>query len=112
MGLSKTGPDYFDVDAMLSEDERSIRDMVHEFVAAEVMPTIGDNWLKGVFPRDLIAKMAGLGIYGPTLPEKYGGAGISQVAYGMIMQELERGDSGLRSFASVQSGLAMHAIYR
>ncbi len=112
MGLSQLGPDYFEIDALLSEDERSIRAMVHDFVEAEVMPTIGENWLRGVFPRDLIAKMAQLGIYGPTLPEKYGGAGISQVAYGMIMQELERGDSGLRSFASVQSGLAMHAIYR
>ncbi|MDA8345549.1 MAG: acyl-CoA dehydrogenase family protein [Thermaerobacter sp.] len=112
MSLSQLGPDYFEVDALLSEDERSIRTMVHDFVEAEVMPTIGENWLKGVFPRDLIAKMAQLGIYGPTLPEKYGGAGISQIAYGMIMQELERGDSGLRSFASVQSGLAMHAIYR
>ncbi len=112
MGLSAVGPDYFEIDALLSEDERSIRSMVHDFVEAEVMPTIGENWLKGHFPRDLIGKMAQLGIYGPTLPEKYGGAGISQIAYGMIMQELERADSGLRSFASVQSGLAMHAIYR
>lgn len=106
------GPDYFDVDRLLTDEERAIRNMVHDFVEREVKPDIGRNWLDGHFPADLVGKMAQLGIYGPTLPEKYGGAGISQVAYGMIMQELERGDSGLRSFASVQSGLSMHAIYR
>jgi len=106
------GPDYFDVESLLSEDERAVRQMVHDFVAAEVMPTVGDDWLHGRFPLDLVPKMGQLGLFGPTLPEEYGGSGISQVAYGMIMQELERGDSGLRSFASVQSGLSMHAIYR
>jgi glutaryl-CoA dehydrogenase len=106
------GPDYLEVDRLLTEDERQIRDMVHDFVQREVMPTIGDDWLRGELPMRLVPKMAELGIFGPTLPEKYGGAGISNVAYGLIMQELERGDSGLRSFASVQSGLSMYAIYR
>lgn len=112
MAATAYGPDYFDIDSLLTDDERAIRNMVHDFVEAEVKPDIGRNWLDGHFPSALVGKMAALGIYGPTLPEKYGGAGISQVAYGMIMQELERGDSGLRSFASVQSGLSMHAIYR
>jgi len=112
VALTAIGPDYFDVDSLLTEEERAVRQMVHDFVAAEVMPTVGDDWLHGRFPLDLVPKMGQLGLFGPTLPEEYGGAGISQVAYGMIMQELERGDSGLRSFASVQSGLSMHAIYR
>lgn len=112
MATGAYGPDYFEIDRLLTDDERAIRNMVHDFVEREVMPDIGRNWLEGHFPMELVGKMANLGIYGPTLPEKYGGAGISQVAYGLIMQELERGDSGLRSFASVQSGLAMHAIYR
>jgi len=110
--LAGTGPDFFGVDELLTEEERQIRNTIADFVDREVTPGIGDWWLEGVFPRHLIPKMASLGIFGPTLPERYGGAGVSSVAYGLIMQELERGDSGLRSFASVQSGLSMYAIYR
>lgn len=106
------GPDYFDIESLLTEDERFIRNTVHDFVQKEVSPRIGEEWLEGVLPLEIVPKLAALGIFGPTLPEKYGGAGISNVAYGLIMQELERGDSGLRSFASVQSALSMYAIYR
>jgi len=104
--------DYYQVDEMFSPDERAVRDTVRRFVDREVRPIIGEAWLKGEFPIHLVPKMAELGLFGPTLPEEYGGAGLSSTAYGLMMQELERGDSGLRSFASVQSGLAMFAIYR
>lgn len=106
------GPDYFDVGALLSEEERSVQRTVYDFVQKEVAPHVGRWWLDGVLPREIIPKLGALGIFGPTLPEKYGGSGISNVAYGLIMQELERGDSGLRSFVSVQSALSMYAIYR
>ncbi|HEY3316051.1 MAG TPA: acyl-CoA dehydrogenase family protein [Bacillota bacterium] len=105
-------PDYYRVDDLLSQDERAVRDLVRKFVEREVKPIIGEYWLKGEFPQELIPKMAELGLFGPTLPEKYGGAALSYIAYGLMMQELERGDSGLRSFASVQSSLAMFAIHK
>lgn len=110
--MPETGPDYLKIERLLTDEERSIRDMVADFVASEVAPTIGQHWLEGTFPAPLVRRMGALGIFGPTLPAEYGGAGISHVAYGLIMQELERGDSGLRSFASVQSALSMHAIWR
>lgn len=104
--------DYYLVDEMFSADERAVRDTVRKFVDREVKPIIGEAWLKGEFPTHLIPKMAELGLFGPTLPEEYGGAGLSPIAYGLMMQELERGDSGLRSFASVQSSLSMFAIFK
>ncbi len=104
--------DYFDLDSQLSSDEIQVRDAVRKFVDAKVRPLAGQWWQEGVFPTELIPQLAELGVFGPTLPEKYGGAELTPVAYGLMMQELERGDSGLRSFASVQSGLAMYAIYR
>ncbi len=104
--------DYYQIDETFSSDERAVRDTVRKFVDREVRPIIGEAWLKGEFPMHLIPKMAELGLFGPTLPEEYGGAGLSYTAYGLMMQELERGDSGLRSFASVQSSLAMFAIYK
>ena len=110
--MPETGPDYLQIERLLTDDERSIRNLVAEFVAAEVAPSIGRHWQEGTFPMALVAQMGELGIFGPTLPKEYGGAGISDVAYGLIMQELERGDSGLRSFASVQSALSMYAIWR
>ena len=110
--MPETGPDYLQIERLLTDDERSIRNLVAEFVAAEVAPSIGRHWQEGTFPMALVAQMGELGIFGPTLPQEYGGAGISDVAYGLIMQELERGDSGLRSFASVQSALSMYAIWR
>ncbi|MFZ1323058.1 MAG: acyl-CoA dehydrogenase family protein [Ignavibacteria bacterium] len=103
--------DYFGIDEMLTDEERSIRDTVRDFVNEEVLPIIEEYNQKMDFPKQLIPKMAELGIFGPTLPPEYGGMGINNVAYGLIMQELERGDSGVRSFASVQSGLVMYPIY-
>ncbi|MBX7044092.1 MAG: acyl-CoA dehydrogenase family protein [Ignavibacteria bacterium] len=103
--------DYYGIDEMLTDEERSIRDTVRDFVNEEVIPIIEEYNQEMQFPTQLIPKMAELGIFGPTLPVEYGGMGINNVAYGLIMQELERGDSGVRSFASVQSGLVMYPIY-
>ncbi|MDZ4713616.1 MAG: acyl-CoA dehydrogenase family protein [bacterium] len=105
------GVDYYDIDELLSDEEKSIRDTVRDFVNEEVIPIIEEYNQEMQFPTQLIPKMAELGIFGPTLPVEYGGMGINNVAYGLIMQELERGDSGVRSFASVQSGLVMYPIY-
>ncbi len=104
--------DFYGLEQQLSSEETQIRDAVRRFVDAEVRPHAGEWWQAGTFPTDLIPKLAELGVFGPTLPEQYGGLELSPIAYGLMMQELERGDSGLRSFASVQSGLAMYAIYR
>ena len=104
-------PDFFDVDGLLSDEERSVRDTVGRFVDEKVLPIIAACFEKERFPMELVPEMAELGLFGPTLAE-YGCAGLNNVAYGLIMQELERGDSGLRSFASVQSGLVMYPIHR
>jgi glutaryl-CoA dehydrogenase len=103
--------DFFGIDAQLSEDERAVRDSVRAFVDERVLPIIGDHYVQGKFPKELIPEMAELGVFGANLPEEYGCAGLNNVAYGLIMQELERGDSGVRSFASVQGALAMYPIY-
>jgi glutaryl-CoA dehydrogenase len=103
--------DFFNIDSQLSEEERAIRDSVRAFVNERVLPIIGQAYVEGRFPREIIPHMADLGVFGANLPEEYGCAGLSNVAYGLINQELERGDSGVRSFASVQSSLAMYPIY-
>jgi glutaryl-CoA dehydrogenase len=103
--------DIFNIDFALSEEERAIRDSIRQFVDENVIPVIGKAYIDGRFPREIIPKMAELGVFGANLPEEYGCAGLSNVAYGLINQELERGDSGVRSFASVQSSLAMYPIY-
>ena len=105
------GVDYFNIDSLLSEEELMIRDTVREFVSEEVIPIIEEYNRESKFPQQIIPKMAKMGLYGPTLPSKYGCAELNNVAYGLIMQELERGDSGIRSFASVQSALVMYPIY-
>jgi len=105
------GVDYYDVDGLLSQDERAVRDMVRAWVDDKVMPIIGEHYLAGRFPLQLVPQMAELGMFGANLPESLGCAGLNDVAYGLIMQELERGDSGLRSFASVQGALVMYPIY-
>ena len=105
------GIDYYDVAGLLNEEEILVRDTVREFVEDNVIPTIEKNYRAGTFPIDLIPKMADLGMLGSTLPAKYGCAEMNNVAYGLVMQELERGDSGVRSFASVQSALVMYPIY-
>jgi glutaryl-CoA dehydrogenase len=106
-----TGVDFYDFDSLLTEEERAIRDAVRAWVDENLMPVIGDAYIQGKFPKQLIKGMAELGMYGANLPEEYGCAGVSNVAYGLIMQELERGDSGIRSFASVQGALVMYPIY-
>ncbi|MCL6522144.1 MAG: acyl-CoA dehydrogenase family protein [Firmicutes bacterium] len=95
----------------LREDERQIREAVRRFVDQEVLPLVREAWEEGRFPRQLVPRMGQLGLLGADLPEEYGGAGMEAVGYGLIMQELERADSGIRSFASVQGGLVMHAIH-
>jgi glutaryl-CoA dehydrogenase len=105
------GIDYFDVDSLLSEEERMVRDTVREWVDDNLLPVIEHAYIERKFPRELIPQMAELGIFGANLPEEYGCAGLNNVAYGLIMQELERGDSGIRSFASVQGALCMYPIF-
>ena len=105
------GCDFYDVDSLLSDDERQVRDLVRTWVDDNVMPVIGEAYVEGRFPLELASQMAELGFFGANLPEQYGCAGLNSVAYGLIMQELERGDSGIRSFASVQGALVMYPIY-
>ncbi len=103
--------DFFDIDSALSEEERAVRDSVRRFVDERVLPIIAQHYLDGRFPLDLVPEMGALGVFGANLPEEYGCAGLNNVAYGLIMQELERGDSGVRSFASVQGALVMYPIF-
>ncbi len=105
------GFDFYDLDSALSEEERMIRDAIREWVEEEVIPIIGEAYYERRFPRSLIPGLGELGVLGANLPEKYGCAGLNNVAYGLIMQELERGDSGLRSFVSVQGALVMYPIH-
>jgi glutaryl-CoA dehydrogenase len=106
-----TGIDYFDTESLLSEDERMVRDTVRAWVDDRLMPIINDAYINRKFPKQIIPELAELGVLGANLPEEYGCAGLDNVAYGLIMQELERGDSGIRSFASVQGALCMYPIY-
>ena len=103
--------DYFGLEDLLGDDERLARDTVARLVDREVIPRIGRAWLAGEFLLDLIPKLGALRVFGATLPAEYGCAGMNNVAYGLVMQELERGDSGVRSFASVQGALVMYPIY-
>jgi len=109
--MSVSVGDLFDVRALLSEEERAVQDAVARFTDERVLPIIGECFDGGRFPRELILEMAALGVLGATLPETYGCSGLNAVSYGLICQELERGDSGLRSFASVQSSLCMYPIF-
>ena len=103
--------DLYDVRSLLSEEERAVQETVARFTDERVLPIIGDCFDEGRFPKELIPEIAALGLLGATLPEEYGGAGLNAVSYGLICQELERGDSGIRSFVSVQSSLCMYPIY-
>ncbi|MBF8293513.1 MAG: gcdH [Bacteroidetes bacterium] len=105
------GVDYYDLSDLLSEDEVLVRNTVREFIDDKVLPTVEKHYEDGVFPIHLVPQMAELGLFGSTLPAKYGCAEMNNVAYGLVMQELERGDSGIRSFASVQSALVMYPIF-
>jgi len=105
------GVDFYDVSSLLSEEERAVRDTVRQWVDDQLVPVINECYIEGRFPKELIPQMAELGFFGANLPEEYGCAGLNNVAYGLIMQELERGDSGVRSFASVQGALVMYPIF-
>ncbi len=104
-------PDYYQVDELFSEEHKIIRDAVREWVNRSVIPEIDDYAQRHEFPKHLIREMGEIGAFGPYIPEKYGGAGLDQMAYGIIMTELERGDSAIRSAASVQTSLVMYPIY-
>ncbi len=111
MGARFQGIDFYDIDSLLSEEERMVRDTVRAWVEDRLIPIIGEAYIQRRVPAELIPEMGELGALGANLPEKYGCAELNNVAYGLIMQELERGDSGIRSFASVQGGLVMYPIY-
>ncbi len=103
--------DFYNIDFALSEEERAVRDSIRSFVDDKVIPVIGDAYIEGKFPRQIIPEMGELGVFGANLPEEYGCAGLNNVSYGLINQELERGDSGVRSFASVQGSLVMYPVF-
>ena len=103
--------DFFALDDQFSEEELMVRDTVRSWVGDRFMPVIMEHWENGTFPMEMTAELAELGVFGPTIPEEYGGAGMNSVTYGLICQELERGDSGLRSFVSVQGSLVMYPIF-
>ena len=105
-------PDYFQLDELLNEEHKLVREAARDWVKREVSPIIEDSCQKAEFPKHLISGLAEIGAFGPYIPAEYGGAGLDQISYGLIMQELERGDSGIRSTASVQSSLVMYPIFK
>jgi glutaryl-CoA dehydrogenase len=111
MAASFEGTDFYRLDDLLSEEERMIRDTVRQWVDDRLMPVIQEAYIGRSFPTEIIPDLGELGMLGANLPEEYGCAGLNNVAYGLIMQELERGDSGVRSFASVQGALVMYPIH-
>ncbi|MCF1420524.1 acyl-CoA dehydrogenase family protein [Mangrovimonas futianensis] len=105
-------PDYYQLDELLSEEHKLVRDAAREWVKRNVSPIIEEYAQKAEFPNQIINGLAEIGAFGPYIPEEYGGAGLDQISYGLIMQEIERGDSGVRSTASVQSSLVMYPIWK
>ena len=105
-------PDYYNIDELLTDEHKIVRDAAREWVKREVSPIIEDAAQKAEFPKSIISGLAEIGAFGPYIPEEYGGAGLDQISYGLIMQEIERGDSGVRSTASVQSSLVMYPIFK
>ncbi len=105
-------PDYYLVDELLTDEHKLIRDSVRAYVKKEISPIIEDAAQKAEFPKQIIKGLGDLGCFGPFVPQKYGGAGLDYISYGIMMQELERGDSGVRSTASVQGSLVMFPIYK
>jgi glutaryl-CoA dehydrogenase len=104
-------PDYYEIDDLLTEEHRMIRQAARDWVKRDVSPIIEEAAQKAEFPKSIIKGLSTIGAFGPYIPEEYGGAGLDQISYGLIMQEIERGDSGVRSTASVQSSLVMFPIY-
>ncbi len=105
-------PDYYNLDELLSEEHKLVRQAARDWVKRDVSPIIEEYAQKAEFPEQIIKGLAEIGAFGPYIPEEYGGAGLDQISYGLIMQEIERGDSGVRSTASVQSSLVMYPIYK
>ncbi|WP_026914090.1 acyl-CoA dehydrogenase family protein [Christiangramia portivictoriae] len=105
-------PDYYQIDDLLSNEHKMVRDATREFVKREVSPIIEEAAQTATFPKQILKGLAEIGAFGPYIPEEYGGAGLDQISYGLIMQEIERGDSGIRSTASVQSSLVMYPIFQ
>ena len=105
-------PDYYALDDLLSDEHKLVRDAAREWVKRDVSPIIEDYAQRAEFPTQIIKGLADIGAFGPYIPEEYGGAGLDQISYGLIMQEIERGDSGVRSTASVQSSLVMYPIWK
>ncbi|CDF80887.1 glutaryl-CoA dehydrogenase [Formosa agariphila KMM 3901] len=105
-------PDYYNLDELLTDEHKLVRDAARSWVKRDVSPIIEDFAQKSEFPKQLIKGLADIGAFGPYIPEAYGGAGLDQISYGLIMQEIERGDSGIRSTASVQSSLVMYPIWK
>lgn len=106
-----TSPDYFNVDELLTEEQKHIREAVRSYVKKEISPIIEDYAQKAEFPQHIVKQLGDLGCFGPTIPVEYGGGGLDYISYGLMMQELERGDSGVRSTASVQGSLVMFPIH-
>ncbi len=104
-------PDYYNLDDLLSEEHKLVRDAARQWVKRDISPIIEDYAQKAEFPKQIIGGLAEIGAFGPYIPAEYGGAGLDQISYGIIMQEIERGDSGVRSTASVQSSLVMYPIF-
>lgn len=107
-----TSPDYFNVDELLTEEHKLIRESVRNYVKKEISPIIEDYAQRAEFPVQIVKQLGDLGCFGPTVPQEYGGGGLDYISYGLMMQELERGDSGVRSTASVQGSLVMFPIYQ
>ena len=105
-------PDYFNVDELLTDEQKLVRESVRNYVKKEISPIIEDYAQRAEFPQQIVQQMGELGVFGPTIPEQYGGGGLDYISYGLMMQELERGDSGVRSTASVQGSLVMFPIYQ
>ncbi|WP_054852547.1 acyl-CoA dehydrogenase family protein [Olleya sp. ITB9] len=105
-------PDYYNLDELLTEEHKLVRDAAREWVKRDVSPIIEEYAQKAEFPKQIVQGLADIGAFGPYIPEEYGGAGLDQIAYGLIMQEIERGDSGVRSTASVQSSLVMYPVWK
>lgn len=105
-------PDFYMVDSLLTEEHKLIRSSIRDFVKREISPYIEDWAQRAYFPYDIVKKFGDIGAFGPTIPQEYGGGGLDYISYGIIMQEIERGDSGMRSTASVQGSLVMYPIYK
>ena len=105
-------PDFYQIDDLLSEEHKLIRESTRQWVSKSICPIIEDYAQKAEFPKHLVKELGEVGAFGPYIPQKYGGAGLDQISYGIMMQEIERGDSGIRSTASVQSSLVMFPIWK